>query len=204
MASVEKRLRDGKTTWLARWRDPAGSQRKRSFPRRVDAERFLTSVDHGMLTGAHDHDDQKALSPATVGVVHGLVAAVFKAAVRDRNLTGSPCEGTKLPKREPKKVVPLATEAVQAPVDAVPARYEALVVLAAGTGLRQGEAIGLTRDRIDFLRRTLTVDRRLMLLPGRPPFPCTAKDCSVLSDDPAPPGCRRGAVGASPEVSCRA
>ena len=53
MSSVEKRLRDGSTTWLARWRDPEGKQRKRSFPRRVDADRFLTTVEHGILTGTY-------------------------------------------------------------------------------------------------------------------------------------------------------
>ncbi len=29
------------------------------------------------------------------------------------------------------------------------------------TGLRQGEAFGVTVDRVDFLRRTLTVDRQI-------------------------------------------
>lgn len=43
-------------------------------------------------------------------------------------------------------------------------------VLAASTGLRQGEALGLTVDRVDFLRRTATVDRQLVLLPGREPY----------------------------------
>ena len=33
MASTEKRIRGGKVTWSARWRDPAGKQRRRSnFP----------------------------------------------------------------------------------------------------------------------------------------------------------------------------
>jgi integrase len=53
VASVEKRLRDGKVTWLARWRDSAGTQRKRSFTRKVDADRFLTTVEHSMLTGGY-------------------------------------------------------------------------------------------------------------------------------------------------------
>jgi integrase len=95
--------------------------------------------------------------------VHGLVAAVFKAAVRDRVMTGSPCEGVKLPKKEPKKIVPLLTDVVRALADAVPELYRALVVLAAGTGLRQGEVFGLTLDRVDFLRRTVTVDRTVPL-----------------------------------------
>ena len=41
MASVEKRERDGKVTWLARWRDDTGRQRKRSFTRKIDAQRFV-------------------------------------------------------------------------------------------------------------------------------------------------------------------
>jgi integrase len=35
--------------------------------------------------------------------------------------------------------------------------------------MRQGECFGLTIDRIDFLRRQLTVDRQLILLPGAKP-----------------------------------
>ena len=53
MASVEKRIRNGRVTWLARWRDPAGEQRKRSFAKRSDAERHLTGVTHSLLTGGY-------------------------------------------------------------------------------------------------------------------------------------------------------
>lgn len=116
-----------------------------------------------------ERDDGRALAPATVGVVHGLVGAIFKSAVRDRKLPASPCDGIKLPKKEPRQVVPLATEAVHRLSAAVPARYSALIVLAAGTGLRQGEAFGLTVDRVDFLRRTLKVDRQLVLLARQEP-----------------------------------
>lgn len=63
MASVEKRVRDGKVTWLARWRDPENKQRKRSFPRRVDADRFLTSVTADMLRGQYvDPSDRTTVS----------------------------------------------------------------------------------------------------------------------------------------------
>jgi hypothetical protein len=48
---------------------------------------------------------------------------------------------------------------VQAPTEAMPERCRALVTLAIGTGLRQGEAFGLTVDR-DFFLRLLTVDRQ--------------------------------------------
>jgi integrase len=50
---------------------------------------------------------------------------------------------------------------------AMTARLAAMVTMMAGTGLRPGEAAGVTVDRVDFLRRTLRVDRQLVQT--RPP-----------------------------------
>jgi integrase len=228
VGSVQKRTQAGTTSWLARWRDPTGRQRKRSFPRRIDAERFLSTVSADLVQGNYidpsdptlfrDYAEQwraaqvhrpttrahvetnlrrhayptfwdrrlsairpgevqawvagltQVLSPATVQVNHGLVAAVFKAAMRDRLVGSSPCEGTKLPKKLPREVVPLTVGMVDALATGVPPRYRALVVLAAGTGLRQGECFGVVDDRLDLTARTLRVDQQLILLPRRPPF----------------------------------
>jgi integrase len=112
----------------------------------------------------------RSLSPATVQVIHGIVAAIFKAAMRDRLVNSSPCEGTKLPKRLPVEVMPLSTATVQALAAAVPERYRALVILGAGTGLRQGECFGLDDEHLDFNRHTLRVEQQLVLLPYREPF----------------------------------
>jgi len=102
------------------------------------------------------------LQPSTVGTVHGVVSGILRAAVRDRRIVGNPCEGTKLPKAHRVQVAPLAMSEVVALTDAMPDRYKALVSLAAGTGMRQGECLGLTVDRVDFLRRELRVDRQLV------------------------------------------
>jgi integrase len=64
VASIEKRERDGKITWRAHWRDPAGQQRNRSFPRKVDATKFLTTVEGSKLVGAYI---DPALARLTVG-----------------------------------------------------------------------------------------------------------------------------------------
>lgn len=109
------------------------------------------------------------LAPGTVEVVYRYVSAIFRAAVADRIIPSSPCTGIKLPKTEPAKVEPITVEQVAGLVAGMPDRYRALVILGAGTGLRQGEAFGLTVDRVDFLRRTLTVDRQIVLLPGGAP-----------------------------------
>jgi integrase len=53
MASVERRDRDGVRSWVARWRGPDGRQRKRTFPRKLDALRHLTGVESRLLDGSY-------------------------------------------------------------------------------------------------------------------------------------------------------
>jgi integrase len=59
---------------------------------------------------------------------------------------------------------------VLALIEALADYYRAIIVVAAGTGLRQGEVFGLAPDRVDFLRRQLVVDAQLVLPPGAPPY----------------------------------
>lgn len=87
-------------------------------------------------------DRSAVLSPGSVEVVYRWVATIFRAAVSDRLIPASPCDRIGLPKRERHEVVPLTVEAVEALVHAMPDRYRALIVFAAGTGLRQGECFG--------------------------------------------------------------
>ena len=53
MASIEKRARSGQVRWYARYRDPSGKQRTRTFDRKADAERFLTTVESSKLVGSY-------------------------------------------------------------------------------------------------------------------------------------------------------
>jgi integrase len=53
LGSIERHTRNGQTSYQARWRDPAGRQRKRSFPRKIDADRFLTSVEASKFSGVY-------------------------------------------------------------------------------------------------------------------------------------------------------
>jgi integrase len=53
VASIEKRSRNGQSRWYARYRDPGGAQLVRVFDRKVDAERFLTTVEAAKLTGSY-------------------------------------------------------------------------------------------------------------------------------------------------------
>ena len=51
--SVEKRTRNGKTVWLARYRTPEGVSKAPSFPTERQAKNFLTGVEGEKLTGTY-------------------------------------------------------------------------------------------------------------------------------------------------------
>lgn len=128
----------------------------------------------------------RTLAPATVQVNHGIVAAIFKSALRDRIINNSPCEGTKLPKRLPTEVVPLSTGSVNALIEAVPDRYRALVVLAAGTGLRQGECFGVAEEYLNLEAGTLRVQQQVILLARLEPFLAPPKTSASHRTVPLP------------------
>ena len=68
MASIDKRQQTagGKVSWRARYRDPQGRERSKSFQRKVDAQRFLTTVESAKLASAY-------VDPARSAVVVGIL-----------------------------------------------------------------------------------------------------------------------------------
>ena len=52
MAHIEKRMRGGQATYRARYRAPDGTERNKTFRRKVDAEKFLATVESAKLRGA--------------------------------------------------------------------------------------------------------------------------------------------------------
>ena len=235
----------GSGRWRARYRDPDGRERSRTFTRRIDAERWLSTVEVDLLRGGYvdpsagqvtfgryaEHwrsvqvhrpttqtlveghlrnhvlpffadrplasirptdiqgwvkDRSEALGPRTVELVYRFVAAIFKAAVEDRILATSPCRGIRLPRAAPQEVVPLETEQVLALADAVPERYRGLVLFTAGTGVRQGEAFGVTLPRLDMLRKSVKIDQQVVWVAGRGPVLGPPKTASSNRSIPLP------------------
>lgn len=52
MASVEKR-KDDRTGYVVRWRDEQGKQRKKSFAKKSEADRYKTEVEHSLNNGTY-------------------------------------------------------------------------------------------------------------------------------------------------------
>jgi integrase len=102
----------------------------------------------------------EAMAPRTVRKVYETTARVFAAAVDDRVIATTPCRGIVLPKVVAAEVVPPSVEQVAAIAEAVDSRYRAAVVLLAGSGIRIGELLGLQVSDVDFLRRTVRIERQ--------------------------------------------
>lgn len=133
---------------------PAFGERPLARVRRSDVQAWVTGL------------EKSGMKPSTVRVVFNTIRAVFRAAVHDRVIAVSPCVDIDLPDVQRRKVVPLTVEQVRTLADAMPARYQALVILAAGTGLRPGELFGLQTRHVDFFKRQLRVEQQVQQTKG--------------------------------------
>lgn len=109
-------------------------------------------LDERRATGKH---------PAAAQAYRTL-AAIMKAAVEDRRIPSSPCTvsgGGKTPSTE---VVFLTSEECSRLVNAMDERFRMLVALAAVTGFRWGELLGLRVKDFDSKRSTITVHRQIV------------------------------------------
>jgi integrase len=100
------------------------------------------------------------LNPSSVRIIFATLRSVFRVAVRDRLIPYSPALDIAQPQVRKARVVPLVVEQVEALADALPRRYWALIIVAAGLGLRPGEAFGLRVCDVDFLRKFARVEQQ--------------------------------------------
>jgi integrase len=230
MSSVQKRP-DGR--YRVRWRDPQGKERAKHFTRKIDADRFRSTVDADVIRGTYvdpvagrrtfrDYAEQwramqphrpntaartksqlhkhvypafgdrplvqiraselqafvtgLPLAPSSVRPVWATVRAILSAALHDRLIGQDPSERIKLPELPRNEIVPLTLDQVERLTAAMPARYRALVIADAASGLRQGEIFGLQVPDVNFLRRTMKLDRQVQPAVGGGTVVCPLKN----------------------------
>lgn len=107
----------------------------------------------------------EGLAASTVAAHKNLIGTILREAVNDRLIAHNPASAVKVSKparSATARSARLTPEQVTALVDSLPAWWQTFAWLIAWTGLRGGEAAGLTADRIDLLHKTITVDRQLV------------------------------------------
>lgn len=109
---------------------------------------------------------QDRLAPTYVRAVVTNVSAVLSAAVDDGLIARNPCRAgsVKLPRVDRRRVEPWPAAQVAAVIGALPSRYRAIAVVAAGCGLRQGEVFGLRVADVEFLRHRLRVEQQIKIV----------------------------------------
>ena len=106
--------------------------------------------------------DRDAVSPKTVKNVHGVLHKALQQAVANGYIRFNPTNSCILPRIEKKELKPLdeaETKLFLAAVKGHP--LELLYTITLFTGLREGEALGLTWDRVDFMRGTILISKQL-------------------------------------------
>jgi integrase len=97
------------------------------------------------------------LAPTTAKTVLAVLQSCLKAAVVDELVVKSNAVGVKGPPIRRKSLIVPSAEEVEAITEHMSGRYAICVRLAAETGLRQGEILGLHVDALDLLGRRLVV-----------------------------------------------
>jgi integrase len=133
---------------------PTLGQRPLSSLRRSDIQTLI-----GQLS-------RKGLAPRTVDSIYKIVAMVMRSAVYDRLIPVSPCYKIKVPAAQEKALAALNPEQVRALLAACRPRDRALIALAVGTGMRQGEALGVRLPHLNLLKRELAIEEQC-LTPAR-------------------------------------
>jgi hypothetical protein len=96
-------------------------------------------------------------APETTAKTIRWVKLTLKEAVADRRILSSPATGLRVPKPRRGEMRLLDPGEVELLAASLPSRYSSLPMVAAYTGLRWGELVGLGVTDIDMLRRRLTV-----------------------------------------------
>lgn len=174
-------LRDYSEQWMSQQIHAGSTQEKVESAFRLHIWPLLGDDPMDRLRRGHvqawvkDRSAEGVLAASTVHIVYGYLATMFKAAVLDRVIGVSPCQGIKLPDiPDADRYVPTPREFVAVAAQ-LPARYRAAVFVAAGCGLRQGELFGLELDHVDWLRRELSVRQQIGQATGEDRFVGTLK-----------------------------
>lgn len=108
----------------------------------------------------------KPLSAKSIKNIHGIISKALNTAVKQGLIRDNVAQRVTVPKVIKEEVQPLTEEQQKAFLAAIQDhRFKNIYTLILFTGLREGEAIGLTWDCIDFKKGTLKVYRQLQRRP---------------------------------------
>lgn len=102
------------------------------------------------------------LSPKTIKNTASILHKALEVALKQGYIYFNPCNNAELPKQIKKEIKPFTTEEIPRFLDAIQdSEYKNAYMLCLFAGLREGEALGLSWDKIDFDKKMITIDQQL-------------------------------------------
>ena len=109
-----------------------------------------------------EREGKPGLSPKTVKNVHGVLHKALQQAVKIGYLRFNPADACELPRAVRKELKPLDEEQSKAFLKAIQGhRFEMLYTVTLFTGMREGEALGLSWDCVDFKKGTILINKQM-------------------------------------------
>lgn len=109
-----------------------------------------------------EREGKPGLSPKTVKNIHGVLHKALQQAVKIGYLRFNPADACELPRVVRKELKPLDEEQSKAFLKAIQGhRFELLYTVVLFTGMREGEALGLTWDSVDFQKGTILINKQM-------------------------------------------
>ena len=112
--------------------------------------------------------ERPTLSPKTVKSIHGVLHKSMKQAVSVGYIRVNPADNCALPRMQRKAVQPLDEEQTKRFLQAIQGhRFERLYTFTLFTGLREGEVLGLTWEKVNLKDGILLIDQQLQVEPHK-------------------------------------
>ena len=110
---------------------------------------------------------REGLAPKTVKNIHGILHKALQQAVINSYIKNNPADSTVLPRVNRRDIKPLDEEQISVFLKTIQGHeYCDLFTVTLFTGMREGEALGLLWDCVDFETGTIKVDKQLQLIRG--------------------------------------
>ena len=111
----------------------------------------------------------KVLSPKSIKNVCIILSGILEQAVENEMISKNPCKKVKLPKVYNKQITPLTDKQVKDFLEIISTDeiYGTILRVIVFTGLRLGEAMGLTWDCVDFEKGALNINKQLQRRPQK-------------------------------------
>lgn len=109
-----------------------------------------------------ERNGKPGLSPKSVKNIHGVLHKALQQAVKIGYLRFNPADACELPRVERKELKPLDENQSKAFLKAIQGhRFEMLYTVVLFTGVREGEALGLMWDCVDFQKGTILINKQM-------------------------------------------